>query len=214
MAHHFRRPNGYWITKYKYDLYDYYRFLSKRPEPIDVREAHPEKNDVVLLYNNVHEVIGQREVLSKACQFFDKLLCGSFKEAKQTRIAIHNDVIEDPRAFIKMIDYIHKKTIILERSQVRLLVEILELCLLYLFDELRDIIYQFLADNIDSDTMIYIFAVAEKYDYSELKAKCLEYNYELMDIMQPKLRLMGVCPFPGHEDHHYLRCKSKIYQRC
>ena len=221
MAHHFRRPYGYWIKRFPFDLYDYYRFRKKETEGDDQqgkqqhqrggdpRKTHPEKNDLVILYNDQHEIVCQREILSNGCQYFERLLLGSFKEAQLNRVPIHLLKYEDPKAFICMIDYIHTKHIALDKRNTALLIEVMEICQVFLFDELRNIIHKFLEDSVNTDTMLHILAAGVRNDSTELKLKCKEYNHKLMVTKKPQMEMLGDCPLSGH-NHHYLTCKSRI----
>lgn len=212
MSINFRKPNGYYITRFRLDLRDYYEIKRNREErekPVSDVPEEDQGEKVTLVYNGEKEVKVNRKSLGDSCFYFQCLLNGSFAESQKSRIEIY---LEESfqisfEVFEIVVEYATYKKFPNPSVDLQIsdFLRMIQLAILWQLDGLIDTVEMRLVDMINVDTIPTIHTLANQLNLNKLREECLKVE-KALDSMTPLERKWPRCPLTGHEGHHYMHC--------
>lgn len=204
MSINHRRPNGYWITKYRHTLFEYYDFKARLEEKA-AKASPQEQNLVTIVYNDEKEITVDRDALAKSCFYFERLLAGPYKESTQSKINVYIERNFSYEAFESIINYAVDKQFLRDASKFKLHLEMIQLASYLMYDELIEVIESHFKDILKLKNLEILHTLAISLNLPKLKEACLNAEHTLDTRVTNLQRTVG-CPFHRYDHHHYASC--------
>lgn len=167
-------------------------------------------DSITLVLDGQHELSASRTRLAKSCFYFQCLLTGPYKEAGQSRIDIQSQGMFSFEAFEIVVKFANENLFIRDKEQLELHFDVLDLAILWSYDELIDVIQAHLVDCLSIETGADIHTIANLHNLKELQEGCIEFERSLEKAIGLIRRKSGLCPLEGHDKHHYTSCSNWV----
>lgn len=208
MSINFRKPNGYYITKYKYTIFEYYDMKKKLDDILNEERNKDKQEDIVtLVYNGKKEIRANRSKLSQSCFYFQTLLAGPYKEKEQSRINIFLEKDFSFEALKYVVKYAVDKEFLRDERKYKLHIEMIQLAQFLMFDELMKVIESHLSTIISLKNLHELHTLANLLELKSLRKECLKAEQLLNTQLATTLIRLSCCHLTGHEGHHYSNCQ-------
>lgn len=184
--------------------------LEKKVSQLRLRPEKELSETVTLLCDGTYEVQANRSaIVSSSCFYLNRLLAGPFKESTQDRIFIivHKELSN--QCYEQVIRFAESNSFDPCIDDVNIYVQMIQLADLWIFQEFVEFLEVYLVRRLNSDTVCYFHALAEKLRLEKLREHCLRVE-EIMETKgTPTLTGYLRCPLDGHQNHPYTSCRRK-----
>lgn len=169
------------------------------------------KTKVILVYNDEDDkiVVANRESVTKACFFLERLINGPFIESTKQRINIYVDENYSFECFRNVINYA-STGIFIRSENFAIMFQMIQLAKIWFFDELIELIEFHLMRNVNQHTITEFYFLALHLNLTNLADRCLKVEEEIEINAGNIPRNWARCVVPGHEKGHSLfNCDNK-----
>lgn len=168
-----------------------------------VHMADDNSDNIVFIYNGCNKIETSRKAVASSCIYFNCLLEGSFREAKERQISIQMEEFSF-EAFESIIRYANSRHFDYKQKFSHY-IEVIQLAAAWMFDELVELIELVLIDTISMETIVNTHTLANLLNLEKLQQACEDFEKEL-DAGGTLERRWVRCPEEGHKSHHYRDC--------
>lgn len=165
-------------------------------------------DNVTLVLDDKYEIVASRSRLVKSCFYFQCLLAGPYRESGQSRVEIKSQGMFEFEVFENVVKFADEHIFIRDDEKLDLHFGMIELAILWAYDELIEVIEWHLMDCLNLDNCVNIHGLANHYNLKQLQDRCVQYENSLEKAMGPMRKRIGRCPLDGHEKHHYSTCSN------
>lgn len=165
-------------------------------------------SEVTLVYFE-KEITVNRQKLSQSCHYFECLLLGQFKEAKEKQIEIHLDTdCVSFEVFEAAINYAVTGELDDDR-EVGFYADLIQLAHIWLYDQLINVLETKLLEFVTIKWLPHIHTLANILELPKLIEACESFEYKVGIWAGSEPKKWPGCIFPEHKHrHHYSRCQG------